>query len=29
VNVADILELILAVAMLVYLVFVLIRPERF
>jgi len=29
VGVADILELILAVAMLVYLVYALIRPERF
>jgi K+-transporting ATPase KdpF subunit len=28
-NVADILELILAVAMLVYLAYALIRPERF
>lgn len=28
-NVADVLELLLAVAMLVYLVYVLIRPERF
>lgn len=28
-SVADILELILAVAMLVYLGYVLIRPERF
>jgi len=28
-NVADVLELILAVAMLVYLVYVLIRPEKF
>jgi K+-transporting ATPase KdpF subunit len=28
-SVADILELILAVAMLVYLVYALIRPERF
>ena len=28
-GVADILELILAVAMFVYLVYVLIRPERF
>jgi K+-transporting ATPase KdpF subunit len=28
-NVADVLELILAVAMLVYLVYVLIHPERF
>jgi K+-transporting ATPase KdpF subunit len=28
-SVADVLELILAVAMLVYLSYVLIRPERF
>ena len=28
-NVADVLELILAVAMLVYLSYALIRPERF
>ncbi len=28
-SVADVLELILAVAMLVYLVYVLIRPEKF
>jgi K+-transporting ATPase KdpF subunit len=28
-SVADVLELILAVAMLAYLVYVLIRPERF
>jgi K+-transporting ATPase KdpF subunit len=28
-NVADVLELILAVTLLVYLVYVLIRPERF
>jgi K+-transporting ATPase KdpF subunit len=28
-SLADILELILAVALLVYLVYVLIRPERF
>ena len=28
-NVADVLELILAVALLVYLVYALIRPERF
>ena len=28
-NLADVLELILAVAMLVYLGFALIRPERF
>jgi len=28
-NVADILELLLAFALLVYLVYVLIRPERF
>jgi K+-transporting ATPase KdpF subunit len=28
-NVADILELILSVAMLAYLTFALIRPERF
>jgi K+-transporting ATPase KdpF subunit len=28
-SVADVLELVLAVAMLVYLVYVLIRPERF
>jgi K+-transporting ATPase KdpF subunit len=28
-SVSDILELILAVAMLAYLVYVLIRPERF
>jgi K+-transporting ATPase KdpF subunit len=29
VNVADILELVLAVALLVYLTYALIRPERF
>jgi K+-transporting ATPase KdpF subunit len=28
-NLADVLELIVAVAMLVYLTYVLIRPERF
>ncbi len=28
-SVADVLELLLAVAMLVYLTYVLIRPERF
>jgi K+-transporting ATPase KdpF subunit len=28
-NIADALELLLAVALLVYLVYVLIRPERF
>jgi K+-transporting ATPase KdpF subunit len=28
-NIADVLELALAVALLVYLVYVLIRPERF
>jgi K+-transporting ATPase KdpF subunit len=28
-NLADVLELIVAIAMLVYLTYVLIRPERF
>jgi K+-transporting ATPase KdpF subunit len=28
-SIADVLELILAIAMLVYLVYVLIRPEKF